>query len=116
MREPPLPPYLDRGDGHNRCCQRRFWCIADVCGVLCVLITWLLIGYAGYVVMVILLSWPQSVMRGFHLVLYNTLTVLAFSSHARTMLTDPVSTNGDCRLGCSGVKGGGKVWLCVFAL
>ncbi|XP_043237988.1 palmitoyltransferase ZDHHC3-like isoform X1 [Amphibalanus amphitrite] len=89
MRDPPLPPYLDRGDGHNRCCQRRFWCIADVCGVLCVLITWLLIGYAEYVVMMILLSWPHSVMRGIHLVLYNTLTVLAFSSHARTMLTDP---------------------------
>ena len=94
MRDPPLPPYLDRGDGHNRCCQRRFWCIADVCGVLCVLITWLLIGYAEYVVMMILFSWPHSVMRGVHLVIYNTLTVLAFSSHARTMLTDPVRTDG----------------------
>ncbi|XP_037085080.1 palmitoyltransferase ZDHHC3-like isoform X1 [Pollicipes pollicipes] len=86
----PLPPYLDRGDGHNRCCNRRLWCIGDVCGVLCVLITWFLIGYAEYVVMgVILLSWPQSMMRAFHMVVYNALTLLAFSSHARTMLTDP---------------------------
>ena len=115
MREPPLPPYLDRGDGHNRCCQRRFWCIADVCGVLCVLITWLLIGYAEYVVMVILLSWPQSVMRGFHLVLYNTLTVLAFSSHARTMLTDPVSTGGIAGWDAEGSEAGAEC-DCVLVL
>ncbi|XP_037086114.1 palmitoyltransferase ZDHHC3-like [Pollicipes pollicipes] len=90
MNSAPLPPYMDQGIGHNRCCNRRCWCISDICGIICVLVTWFLIGYAEYVVTgVILLSWPDSVGRALHLLLYNGLTVLALSSHLRTMLTDP---------------------------
>ncbi len=29
-----------RFDGHNRCCTNRFWCIRDVCGMVCAFFTW----------------------------------------------------------------------------
>ena len=31
---------------HNRCLNGRFWCIKDICGMVCVFFTWMLILYA----------------------------------------------------------------------
>lgn len=71
----------------------RVWFIRDGCGMICAIMTWLLVVYADFVVTFVMLlpskDFWYSVVNG---VLFNCLAVLALSSHLRTMLTDPVST------------------------
>eukprot|EP00095_Tigriopus_kingsejongensis_P011824 maker-scaffold1818_size27096-snap-gene-0.8 protein:Tk11824 transcript:maker-scaffold1818_size27096-snap-gene-0.8-mRNA-1 annotation:"palmitoyltransferase zdhhc3 isoform x2" len=91
---PPIEHHLPsiRGviDTHNRCCSNRFWCIRDCCGMVCAFFTWLLIFYAEFVVVkVILLPDINSVYAVFNLAIFQSLATLAFVSHIRTMLTDP---------------------------
>lgn len=70
----------------------RVWFIRDGCGMVCAVITWLLVVYADFVVTFVMLlpskDFWYSVVNG---VIFNCLAVLALSSHLRTMLTDPVS-------------------------
>jgi len=42
-------------DLHNRCCSARFWCIQDICGIICAILTWFLILYAKFVVYFVVL-------------------------------------------------------------
>ena len=104
------------------------WCVKDVCGIFCAVLTWFLILYAEFVVLrvilvscanyyllgcfsIILLLSPklyiyrylfQSAIFWFlqlpyfgtiysivNTVLFQAISILAFSSHVRTMLTDP---------------------------
>ncbi|XP_046715599.1 palmitoyltransferase ZDHHC3 isoform X2 [Silurus meridionalis] len=66
------------------------WCIRDVCGVVCAVITWFLVLYADFVVMfVMLLPVKSAVYSLINATLFNTLTVLALTSHSRAMCTDP---------------------------
>lgn len=71
----------------------RVWFIRDGCGMICAVMTWLLVVYADFVVTFVMLlpskDFWYSVVNG---VIFNCLAVLALSSHLRTMLTDPVST------------------------
>lgn len=71
----------------------RVWFIRDGCGMICAVMTWLLVVYADFVVTFVMLlpskDFWYSVVNG---VLFNCLAVLALASHLRTMLTDPVST------------------------
>ena len=96
-------PYLhDEGDigrvvsvvpeTHNRCCKNRYWCISDVCGMVCVVFTWLLVFYAEFVVVGVIL-WPaiNSFYSAINFFVFQSVTILALCSHTRTMLTDPVS-------------------------
>lgn len=79
-------------DSHNKCCGGRFWCIRDICGIICAILTWLLIFYAEFVVMfVILIPSPYPIYSGVNMILFQICTFLAFTSHLRTMFTDPVS-------------------------
>lgn len=70
----------------------RLWFIRDSCGMVCAVMTWLLVVYADFVVTFVMLlpskDFWYSLVNG---VLFNGLAVLALSSHLRTMLTDPVS-------------------------
>lgn len=79
-------------DLHNRCCGS-VWCVKDICGLICAVMTWLLILYADFVVLfVILLPGPYPIYSFVNIIIYGMLTVLAVVSHVRAMLTDPVST------------------------
>lgn len=81
-------------DMHNRCCSGRFWCIQDICGIICVLLTWFLILYSMFVSFFVILIpaiSTHTIFSVFNLVLFLALSSLAFISHVRTMLTDPVS-------------------------
>ncbi|XP_076010522.1 palmitoyltransferase ZDHHC3-A-like [Genypterus blacodes] len=66
------------------------WLIRDACGIACAAITWLLVLYAEFVVMVVMLlpakTLVYSVVNG---TLFNSLTFLALASHLRAMCTDP---------------------------
>ncbi|KAK7475008.1 hypothetical protein BaRGS_00033755 [Batillaria attramentaria] len=78
--------------GFVRCASafRNVWFVKDICGLVCAIITWLLLLYAEYVVMVVMLlpqfSSPYNLINA---VVYNFFAFLALSSHLRTMLTDP---------------------------
>ncbi len=70
----------------------------DVCGLFCAILTWALIFYALFVVLnVILLPDITSFYGVFNSVVFVGISVLAISSHLRTMFSDPVS-HEKCRL------------------
>ena len=87
------PGFSSDVDPHNRCCSSRFWCIQDICGIICAILTWSLILYAKFVVYFVIL-YPAFGMYPaysiFNMLLFLGLSSMAFSSHIRTMLTDPV--------------------------
>jgi len=69
----------------------RLWLVKDVCGIICAVFTWLLIIYAEFVVVVvILLPSHDSVHSIINATVFHFFTLLAVASHLRTMLTDPV--------------------------
>jgi len=79
-------------DQHNRCCGNKAWCVKDICGIVCVVMTWLLILFAEFVVMrLILLPSNYTVFSTINMIVFQALAFLAFASHIRTMLSDPVS-------------------------
>lgn len=63
----------------------------DICGIICAIMTWLLILYAEFVVMVVII-WPSPfpVYSTVNMVIFNLLAFLAYASHIRTMFSDPV--------------------------
>ncbi|XP_077431714.1 palmitoyltransferase ZDHHC3-A isoform X3 [Vanacampus margaritifer] len=66
------------------------WFIKDACGIICALITWLLVLYAEFVVLFVMLlpskNLTYSIVNGS---LFNALAFLALASHLRAMCTDP---------------------------
>lgn len=86
-----LPLETNVLDTHNRCCGGRAWCVRDICGVVCVVLTWFLILFAEFVVMrVILLPSTNPLFSVLNSLLFQVFAFLAFASHVRTMLSDPV--------------------------
>ncbi|EEB16521.1 Palmitoyltransferase ZDHHC3, putative [Pediculus humanus corporis] len=82
--------YRREKDLHNRCCGGLFWCIKDICGIICAMLTWLLILYAEFVVMgVMLLPSPFTAYSMINSVLFQIFAFMACASHLRTMFTDP---------------------------
>ncbi|XP_046557123.1 palmitoyltransferase ZDHHC3-like isoform X2 [Haliotis rubra] len=82
-------PYC-RKIGLHRPPFRYVWCVKDICGVICAIFTWLLILYAEYVVMFVMLLPGHNILYSLvHGILYNLLASLAIGSHLRTMFTDP---------------------------
>ena len=74
------------------CVPRHVWFVKDVCGVICAFITWGLITYATFVVIfIILLPEPGQVHGIINGTLFVILAALAVASHAKAMITDPVS-------------------------
>jgi hypothetical protein len=66
------------------------WCVKDACGLVCVTITWLLVLYAEFVVMfVIILPAPFTITNFLNTIIFHALAFLALSSHSMAMITDP---------------------------
>ena len=79
-------------DTHNvhRCLGYRFWFIKDVCGIICAIFTYWLIGFAQYVVLTcVLLPEEDVAYKVVNLIFFETFVFLAVASHVRTMCTDP---------------------------
>lgn len=90
---------MQQRDMHNKCCAGRAWCVQDICGIICAVMTWMLIAYAEFVVMVvIILPSPYPVYSTVNMIIFNLLAFLAYASHMRTMFSDPVSVRacGTC--------------------
>ncbi|KAL0171590.1 hypothetical protein M9458_031901, partial [Cirrhinus mrigala] len=77
-----LPPCHER--------QSNMWFIKDACGIICAIITWLLVFFAEFVVLFIMLipskNLTYSLVNG---TIFNSLAFLALASHFRAMCTDP---------------------------
>lgn len=66
------------------------WFIRDACGIVCAIITWLLVLYAEFVVLFVMLLPSKNLMYSIvNGTLFNTLAFLALASHLRAMCTDP---------------------------
>ncbi|XP_074911593.1 palmitoyltransferase ZDHHC3 isoform X2 [Buteo buteo] len=74
----------------SRASLETMWFIRDGCGIACAVVTWMLVFYADFVVLLVMLvpsrDYVYSVING---TLFNTLAFLALASHFRAMLTDP---------------------------
>lgn len=65
--------------------------LQDICGIICAVLTWILIIYAEFVVTaVILIPTIHTLYSSFNMAIFQSLAFLAFASHLRTMFTDPV--------------------------
>uniref|UniRef100_A0A8C9QLH3 Palmitoyltransferase n=1 Tax=Scleropages formosus TaxID=113540 RepID=A0A8C9QLH3_SCLFO len=86
----PLLGPEDELDGTSPEDGERIWFIQDSCGMICAVMTWLLVLYADFVVTFVILlpskNFWYALVNG---VTFNGLAVLALASHLRTMLTDP---------------------------
>ena len=70
------------------------WFVRDACGIVCLVITWLLILYAEFVVcFVILIRAPSTVYCWFSGITFHCFAFLALISHFKCFSTDPVSTD-----------------------
>ncbi|ESO05783.1 hypothetical protein HELRODRAFT_77555 [Helobdella robusta] len=67
-----------------------FWFVKDGCGIVCATFTWILIIYAQFVVITVLLHpSPYTNHALFNGVLFEILSTLAMVSHFRAMFSDP---------------------------
>ena len=77
----------------RRLCCSCSWFVNDGVGIGCAVLTYLLIGYAEFVVVVVMLL-PEILSAGsglLHGLVFSVLASLALLAHIRAMVTDPVS-------------------------
>ncbi|BFZ19637.1 hypothetical protein BsWGS_22676 [Bradybaena similaris] len=76
--------------GYTNPSLRHVWFVKDICGIVCAVFTWLLVLYAEYVVMFVMLIHDSSNFSSFiHGLTFNMFAFLAVASHLRAMFTDP---------------------------
>ena len=79
----------------SKCC-RFSWFVNDGVGIGCAIFTYLLIGYAEFVVVIVILL-PEilsaTAIGVFHATAFTFLATLALVSHSRAMCSDPVSVH-----------------------
>ncbi|CAJ0962905.1 unnamed protein product, partial [Mesorhabditis belari] len=78
------------GREKTQCCGRK-WCVGDVCGIICAVITWGLVIYGETCILwVMMSSWElHPVHQTVNFIIFNFFAIMALTSHAKTMLTDP---------------------------
>ena len=67
------------------------WFVWDPCGIVCAVVTYILIVYGELVVLMVLAPPFPTVGTGINVVIFTTLAFLAVASHVKAMCTDPVS-------------------------
>ncbi|EAA12271.2 AGAP008493-PA, partial [Anopheles gambiae str. PEST] len=74
----------------NRTVSSSRW-VKDPCGIVCVLITYMTVLHADYVVThwIILQTMPNSLWAPFHVVAFNTIVFLLAMAHLKAVLLDP---------------------------
>lgn len=77
-------------ENRNLCMRGQYWCVKDICGIICVVFTYGLVAYAEFVVLfVMLIPGPRPIWSWVNGIIFNIFTFLAVASHVKTMLTDP---------------------------
>lgn len=94
--------------------QDGVWFVWDPCGVICAFVTYGLILFADFVLLVtVVLPEPYAAMIFVYLI-FNGLSFLAVASHLRAMVTEPVIFNiedGNC---CVCVSGRGTIIMSLL--
>lgn len=71
--------------------ESKYWFVCDPCGIVCTVMTYILIMY-GELVVLIVLAPPFPTLGTFLCVfIFTAFAVLAVASHIKSMITDPVS-------------------------
>lgn len=82
-----------QGNGHGPVIggsrYKKCWCVKDICGIICAIMTWLLILYAEFVVMAVIFPSADSWMGTVNMIFFNIGCFLAVAAHLRTMFSDP---------------------------
>lgn len=68
---------------------KKCWCVKDICGIICAIMTWMLILYAEFVVMAVIFPSADSWMGTVNMIIFNIGCFLAVAAHLRTMFSDP---------------------------
>ncbi len=63
----------------------------DPCGITCLVMTYLAVFYADYVVVrwIILQSMPETYWGLFHIITFNIIVLMLFTAHSRAVFSDP---------------------------
>ncbi|XP_005999387.1 zf-DHHC domain-containing protein [Latimeria chalumnae] len=66
-------------------------CRRDPCGLVCILLTYLSVGYADYVIVkhILLPGYSGSIWCPFHAVMFNLIVFMLLSCHTRAVFSDP---------------------------
>jgi palmitoyltransferase len=93
------------------------WFVKDICGVICAIFTWLLIAYAEFVVVfVMLVPAPGRVHSFINGIIFELFAFLAVASHLKAMFSDPgVVERGNAtkdNIAKLGLKDGQVVFKC----
>ncbi|XP_006817408.1 palmitoyltransferase ZDHHC3-like [Saccoglossus kowalevskii] len=80
-----------------RCCGvtqmlgcHRSWFIQDPCGIICAVVTYLLLAYGIFVINYVVLTPMVSTLYSCtNMMIFNTLVFLGYASHIKCMITDP---------------------------
>ena len=67
------------------------WFVWDPCGIVCAVVTYILIVYGELVVLLVLAPPFPTVGTAINVFIFTTLAFLAVVSHVKAMCTDPVS-------------------------
>lgn len=67
------------------------WFVWDPCGIVCAVVTYMLIVYGELVVLMVLAPPFPTIGTGINVFIFTTLAFLAVVSHVKAMCTDPVS-------------------------
>lgn len=68
-----------------------YWFVWDPCGIICAVMTYILILYGELVVLTVLAPPFPSIGTAVSVVIFTTFATLAVVSHVKAMVTDPVS-------------------------
>lgn len=68
------------------------WFVWDPCGIVCAVVTYVLIGYGELVVLLVLAPPFPSIGTALCVIIFTTFATLAVISHIKSMFTDPVSS------------------------
>ena len=72
------------GSGH--------WFVWDPCGIVCAVMTYILIGYGELVVLLVLAPPFPNLITAISVIIFTTFATMAVISHVKAMITDPVSS------------------------
>lgn len=67
------------------------WFVWDPCGIVCAVVTYILIGYGELVVLLVLAPPFPSIGTALCVIIFTAFATLAVISHIKAMMTDPVS-------------------------
>ena len=67
------------------------WFVWDPCGIVCAVMTYILILYGEVVVLTVLLPPFPTLFTGVCVFIFSSLAALSVVSHVKAMITDPVS-------------------------